>query len=250
MDKLYTDDAVKRIGALLELPQPMLPQLHDLLEKAASEFLFNVSVQSRLTKKQTDPKFKQLANYMQKTGKLFDEVTKNSLSGVSDLGRGIFSLDKENPHKERLYDLYHSHEYFTTTENISSLFYTLEEVFLKASDPNNKGHLTSWDKTEQVLSWLCRIAEFWEVNSKVKISEGKHTVLEAESDDEEDVKTGNDSPALRILMLMAQPLNEQIEHWKITNSMLTQAIRKRRNPEMVSKVDYITDEEADELFDL
>lgn len=243
-DKIYDSALITKIANQLGIQAvEQVTALQKILEESAKQFFWQLDYHSRFTKKQTSKKFKQLSAHMKKVKILFDEATKNSLSGTSDFNDGILHLDKQNPYRELLWDIYRKHEYFITPENISSLLESLQLSFQNASLSQNNFYPDKWNKTQLVLSWIWSFDEFWETHSKVPITEGKHVII-----DEVQKITGYKSSAIDILTLIVEPINLYTNDWKITNSMLGEAIKLRRNSgDMVREID-LSDEEFEKLI--
>lgn len=243
-DKFYDQALIAQIASKLGITDAkVIADLSAILEKSAQDFIWHRNQQSNFTQAQTAKKFTKLATYMQKAKKLYQDATEYSLSGSGDMVDALLKLDRGNPYRALLYELYTKDEYFLTPENLFSLLESLETAFLTASKAESKLHFNRWNKTELILSWIWKLDDFWEKNSKVPITEGKHTIIDIEKE-----LTGNESPAMEIFWLMAEPINQYLPDWKITNSMIAQAIRDRRNPVRLQKFIDLSDGEIEVMF--
>lgn len=216
--KIYNDAAIAKISQQLDIRQDQLGALSDVLEKAARQFMWMIQHNNGFNEHQTNKKLHQLAGHMEKSIKLFHEITKQSKSGVWDLGAGISSVYKNHKEGKTLFHLYNS-EYFITSERVLNLLDALRMACENAPTAHKPLPVSKWTKTQTVLGWLWDIDDFWLKNSEVPITEGRC--------EDGGIYTGK---AVGILDLMAAPINNLMPpKYRISHSMNAEAIRLWRD---------------------
>jgi hypothetical protein len=188
----------------------------ETIEQAA---LFLIKIWQKNPKKLTDgeekAELKRLAKSLKKTRKILDELCnkehlgKFRLFGAMNLNKTPDEIETTKILKEIL------GSYHTNTQAISFAFEALEKTALNAVK-NNCVFERENKKTTIVLQWIWKFSDDWEEISNIRFAKG----------------VDYNSPSMRILKKMIDPINEELlgkkpedeSEKKITDSMIEQAV--------------------------
>lgn len=184
----------------------------ECLERSALDFIDSKKSNNlRDTEATENRKLKQLAKSLNKSKKLYSEITTEPQRSSFRYLDGLRTV-KTNFTEIREYLFKITHDGFIIkSEGITNLLSVLEEASKEAL--KHPYHFGKTNKTDLVLSWLWGFSDEWSELSSVIISEGKEY----------------QSPAMRILEKIRKPINQSLkvkDH--ITTSQIAEAIIKHR----------------------
>lgn len=229
---IYSIGLISEIANDLGIKDPeKISDLKEILEQASLSYQKSKKNQARqYTETKEDKELIRFSKSIEKSHRILKDLFDVSLGSSFRFIDSIRNLKTAHlKEKSALYELIHEKEFFIDKKTILSL---LEIISLSAKSATKSDHIfTKQTDTEIVFNWLCEFSDFWEAFSKITISEGREY----------------DSPAIRIIIKIIEPINKTvIAKDIITPSLISEAIRiHRKNSNPDSDFNPFTDDPAD-----